>query len=76
MSPHGLRQGLIPHGPFDPAVAQNSESLGSNPGRVKCLSSRLYIYSAPHCSKTGVCSDAYDTVPYREPLKLFDKSRA
>ena len=24
----------------------------------------------------GVCSDVYGTVHYKEPLKLFDKSRA
>ena len=24
----------------------------------------------------GVCSDVYSTVHYKEPLKLFDKSRA
>ena len=33
---------------------------------VGCLSSRLCIYCAPNCS--GVCSAAYGTVYYKEPL--------
>ena len=32
-------------------MAWKSEVLGSNPGRVRCLSSRLCIYSAPNFSK-------------------------
>ena len=40
-----------PDGSSGPLVARNSEVLGSNPGWVGCLSSRLCIYSGPNCSK-------------------------
>ena len=43
-----------PDGSFDPVVAQNSEVLGSSPGRFRCLSSGLCICSDPNCSKAGV----------------------
>ena len=33
---------------------ETQELLGSNPGRVGCLSSRLGIYSVPNCSKVLV----------------------
>ena len=59
---------------FNPLVARNSDVLGSNPGQVGYLSSRLCIYSAPNCSKVGVYSDVYGTVHYNEPLKSFDTS--
>ena len=39
------------HGSFGPAVARNTEVLGSTPGRVRCLPSRLCTYSVPNCSK-------------------------
>ena len=46
----------------------------------KSWSGRMFVievvYSAPNCSKAGVCNDAYGTVHYTEPLKLFDKCRA
>ena len=38
-----------PDGSFDAVVAQNSEVLGSNPGRFGYLSSGLCIYIAPNC---------------------------
>ena len=46
--------GLV--GSFESVVAQDSEVLGSNPGRVSCLSSRLCIYSATNCSKDQECA--------------------
>ena len=38
-------------GSFRPVVYGNLELLGFNSCRVKCLSSRLCIDSAPNCSK-------------------------
>ena len=53
------------------------ELLGSNPGRVGYLLSQLCIYSAPDCSKArSVQWCLYGIVYHKEPLKLFDKSRA
>ena len=43
----------LPDASIDPLVAQNSKVLGSNPGRVECLSSRLYIYNALNCSNAS-----------------------
>ena len=43
--------GVASYGSFDPTVDRKSEVLGSNPGRVGYLSSRLCIYSAPSCLK-------------------------
>ena len=46
---------------------------------------RMFVIEVGHiqCSKLdcvcdvcGLCSDVYGTVRYKEPLKLFDKSRA
>ena len=37
-------------GSFNPAVARNSELLGSNPGRVGCLSSR-FVHIHAQCFK-------------------------
>ena len=46
--------------------------LGSNPGRVGCLLSRLCIYTVLQTVQmSGVCSDIYGTVHYKESLKLL-----
>ena len=50
LAQHPIR-GIGPDGSFDPFVARKSEILGSNPGRVGYLSSRLYVCSAANCSK-------------------------
>ena len=66
-----------PDGSFGPVVARNSEVLVSNPGRVRCVSSRLCIYSAPNCSKAWsaqCCLWYYMYMHYKEPLKSFDKN--
>ena len=48
----------LPDGSFSPVEAPNLEVLGSNPGRVGCLSSGLCIYSAQlqTFQSHGVCS--------------------
>ena len=40
-----------PDGSLDPAMTRNSEVLGSNPGRVRCLSLWFCIYNYPNCAK-------------------------
>ena len=73
-SPHHPLNMTSPDGSFGPVVARNSEVLGSNRGRVGCLSSGLCIYSVPNCS--NACSAVYDPVHDKEPLKSSDKRGA
>ena len=53
---------------------KTQELLGSNPGRV-CYRGCAYTVLQT-VQMSGVCSDVYGTVHYKESLKLFDKSRA
>ena len=57
---------------------EHQELLGSNPGTLVsdvchcgCAHTVLKPFQMP-----GVCSDVCGTVHYKDPLKLFDKSRA
>ena len=59
-----------PDGSSGPVVARHSQVLGSNPGRVGCLS----YTGIQNVQRPGVYIVVYGTVYHKKPLKLFNKS--
>ena len=55
---------------------ETRELLGSNPGGSDVCYRGCAYTVLQTVQMSGVCSDVYGTVHYKESLKLFDKSRA
>ena len=66
-------------GSFSPVMARNSEVLGSNSDRVRCLSSSPNDRGCAYTvlltvQRHGVCSAVYGTVHNKQHFKSFDMS--
>ena len=65
------RYGAGPDGSFGSAVVRNLGVTGSNPGRPDICHGGCAYTALRTVQRPGVCSDAYGTVHYKEPLNSF-----